>query len=302
MKYVEIDGIQFEALTTGNRVMRDWFINPMINYILPRWLLRALLRGRSPLVDACVREPGSWECMRLSYEDQEAQGAIDKLVQKYGSFPMALRNRKRLVTRMLSELIFKHPVFGSPVGRAFSVSGVLRELVFSHQGPVHIVGVAAGTGHNIMEAMRLAPDSDSHAYMVDLSDGAVSFGRELAQRLGLADRITFIQGNVLEIDKLIDVQPDIVVAVGILEYFTDEQVADLLKAMYKAAPSGGTFVANSIQPAHGSDRFLRTVLGLHVNYREPDHLRRLLSDAGYTNFTVRSEPLGIYSILVGRKR
>jgi len=278
MKYVEIDGIQFEALTTRKRVVRDWLINPMINYILPRWLLRAVLRGRSPLVDACVREPGSWECMRLSYETEESTGAIDRMVQKYGSFPIALRNRKRMVSTMLGDLISQY------------------------DRPVHIVGVAAGTGHNIMEGMLKAPGTPSHAYMVDLSDGAAGFGQELAGRLGLSDRTSFIHGNVLEIERLIDVQPDVAVAVGILEYFTDGQVADLLKVMYKATSPGGSFIASSLQPAHGSDRFLRTVLGLHLNYRKPDHLRRLLSDAGYTNFSARAEPLGIYSILVGRKR
>jgi len=278
MKYVEIDGIQFEALTTFDRLARDYLVNPMINYILPRWLLRLLVRRRSPLLEACAREPGSWECMRLSYEAEEARGPIDRLVQKYGSFPMALRNRKRLV------------------------STILGELISTYDRPVHIVGVAAGTGHNIMEGMLRAPQVPSHAYLVDLCDGATGFGRQLAQELGLAERTTYIQGNALEIEKLIDVRPDITVAVGILEYFTDEQVMDLAKAMYRATPAGGSFLTNSILPAHGSDRFLRTVLGLHLNYRRPEHLRRLLGEAGYTDFEVRDEPLGIYSIVVGRKR
>ena len=278
MKYVEIDGIQFETLTTMNRITRDFLINPLINYVLPRSLLRAMLSKRSPLVDACAREPGSWECMRLSYDAEESQGSIDRLVQKYGSFPMALRNRKRLV------------------------STILGELISAYDRLVHIVGVAAGTGHNIMEGMLRAPDTPSHAYLVDLSGGATGFGEELARQLGLSDRATFVQGNVLEIEQLIDARPDLTVAVGILEYFTDDQVGDLLKVMYNAAPSGGSFVANSILPAHGSDRFLRTVLGLHLNYREPDHLRRLLSDAGYTDISARPEPLGIYSILVAHKR
>ena len=278
MKHVEIDGIEFEAQPTFSRLARDYLVNPMINYVLPRSLLRALIRRRSPLLDACIKEPGSWECMRLSYEAQETQGAIDKLVQKYGSFPMALRNRKRMVT------------------------AVLGELIGGYDRPVHIVGIAAGTGHNIMEGMLRVPEALSYAYLVDLSDGATGYGQQLAKQLGLAERTTFIQGNVLEIEQLIDVRPDITVAVGIVEYFTDEQVVELASALYQAAPRGGSFVANSILPAHGSDRFLRTVLGLHVNYRDPERLRSLLGRAGYIDFSVRSEPLGIYSILVGEKR
>jgi hypothetical protein len=278
MKYVEVDGIQFEALTGGNRLVRNLFINPMINYILPRWLLRKFFSRRSPLLAACIREPGSWECMRLSYEPEAPQGAVDRMVQKYGSFPMALRNRKRLVSAMLGDLISQY------------------------DRPVHIVGVAAGTGHNIMEGMLRAPKTPSFAYLVDLSDGATSFGQQLAQRLGLAERTKFISGNVLEIERFVDVPPDITVAVGILEYFTDEQAVELAKAMYRAAPPGGAFLANSIMAAHGSDRFLRTVMGLHLNYREPSQLCQVLAQANYGGFTVRCEPLGIYSIVVGFKR
>jgi len=278
MTYVEVDGIQFEALTAGRRLFRNVFINPMINYVLPRSLLRRFLCRRSPLVDACIREPGSWECMRLSYEPEAPQGTVDRMVQKYGSFPMALRNRKRLV------------------------SVILGDLISQYDRPVHIVGVAAGTGHNIMEGMLRAPNTPSFAYLVDLSDGATSFGQQLAERLGLSGRTKFISGNALEIERYVEVPPDITVAVGILEYFTDEQTVELAKAMYRAAPAGGAFLANSITAAHGSDRFLRTVMGLHLNYRGPKALCQLLGQANYSGFTVRDEPLGIYSIVVGFKR
>jgi len=278
MPYVERDGIQFEALSSGTRLVRNLLINPMINYVLPRSLLRKVAAQRSPLLDACTREPGSWECMRLSYEPEEPQGTVDRMVHKYGTIPMALRNRKRMVTT------------------------ILGELISAHDRPVHIVGVAAGTGHNIMEGMLRAPDTPSFAYLVDLSNGATSFGQQLAQRMGLGDRTKFISGNALEIERHIDAPPDITVAVGILEYFTDEQVVELAKAMYRPAPSGGAFLANSILPGHGSDRFLRTVMGLHLNYREPSFLCQLLAEANYGDFTVRSEPLGVYSIVVGFKR
>ena len=278
MTYVECDGIEFEALSPGKRLVRNLLINPLVNYVVPRWLLRKIIARRSPILDACAREPGSWECMRLSYEPGEPQGTIDRVVHKYGTIPMALRNRKRMVTTILGQLISKY------------------------DRPVHIVGVAAGTGHNVMEGMLRAPNTPSFAYLVDLSDGAVTFGRELAQRMGLADRTKFISGNVLEIERHIDAPPDITVAVGIVEYFTDEQVVELAKAMYRVAPSGGTFLANSILPTHGSDRFLRTVMHLHVKYREPSFLCQLLGEAGYGDFTVHSEPLGMYSIVVGLKR
>jgi hypothetical protein len=278
MKHVETDAIQFETMSSGKRLVRNLLVNPMINYILPRSLLRGLVARRSALLDACVREPGSWECMRLSYEPEEPRGHIDRVVQKYGTIPTALRNRKRLVTTILGQLISQY------------------------NPPVHIVGVAAGTGHNVMEGMLRAPDTPSFAYLVDLSDGATSFGQQLAQRLGLADRAKFISGNVLEIERLIDVPADITVAVGILEYLTDEQTVELAKAMYRAAPPGGAFLANSILPTHGSDRFLRTVMHLHVQYREPSFLCQLLGEANYGDFTVHSEPLGMYSIVVGFKR
>jgi len=277
MRYVEIDGIRFEVPSLLDRFVGTCFVNPLANYLLPRGMLRSILGRKSPLIEACVRNPGSWECMRLSYDFQKSDGNVDSWVQRFGSLPMALRNRKRMV------------------------SGMLGELIRNYQRPVQLVGVAAGTGQNIMEGMLQAKDTPSYARMVDLSGDATGYGRELAEKLGLADRTTFVEGNALEIDRLIEEPPDISVAVGIFEYFTDAQVLDLATAMRRVQAPGGYMLVNSTQPAHGSDRFLRTVLGLHLAYREPEHMQRLLAEAGYSEFTVRSEPVGVYSIVVGRK-
>jgi hypothetical protein len=276
MRLVELDGLVFQAPSRLDRILGT-AVRPLINYILPRAMLRRLLVGRSPLVDACIRNPGSWECMRLSYDFQESQSRVDSWVQQFGSLPMALRNRKLMVRRTLGEIIRRHG------------------------GPASIVGIAAGTGHNIMEGMLEAEGVPSHACMVDLSGDATGYGQELAKQLGLADRTRFVEGNALEIGSLIEESPDIAVAVGIFEYFTDAQVVDLAKAVSQAQAGGGHILVNSIQPAHGSDRFLRTVLGLHLTYRTPDYMLGLLQQAGYSDFEVRSEPVGVYNIVTGRK-
>jgi len=66
-------------------------------------------------------------------------------------------------------------------------------------------------------------------------------------------------------------------------------------------PRGASIVSNSLSEAHGTDRFFRRVFGLHMVHRSPDHLRELMSAAGFSDFTRFAEPLGVYHVIVGRK-
>ncbi len=57
--------------------------------------------------------------MHLSYESSPPVSSIDKFVLRYGIFPMGLRNRKRMMTRILKELIHNY----SDKGNVHIVSG-----------------------------------------------------------------------------------------------------------------------------------------------------------------------------------
>ena len=268
--------VRFERHGPLRRLLRAAVLNPVANYT-PAGAMRALLRfGKSELAAANWQDPGGWRSMVISYEGRPRQIA-DKLLVGGGAVSMALRNRKRLAGRLLAGLIDQ-----------------------CENPPAHVVGLGAGPALILLDAMARA-ESESRATLIDISSDAFDYGRQAAANAGVAERVLYLKGDVRNIRELLSEPPDILKMLGICEYLTDEQLVDILQAVAPAMPPGSSLVTNSTSPAHGTDRFLRRVFGLHMIYRTPEQLRELLGRGGFGDFTSIREPLGVYHVLVGRR-
>ena len=271
-----IDGLAFERVSGVRRALKAGLIHPLANY-MPAALLRWVLRvTKSELAASNWADPGGWRSMVISYDGKPRQIA-DKVLVTAGTMSMALRNRRRLAARVLARLIDR-----CDTSRA------------------HVLCLGAGPGHIISDAM-LQASRPSHATLVDLSSDAFDYGRSLADRLGLADRMRFIQGDVRDVAAMLDGRVDLVKMLGICEYLPDEIVVSIARAVHAVMPGGSSVVFNSLTPAHGTDRFFRRVLGLHMIHRDATQLQALMGQAGFVDFTTLSEPLGVYDVIIGRK-
>jgi SAM-dependent methyltransferase len=268
--------IEFERQGLLRRALKAAVVNPAANYLPASWVKAVLRVTRSELAAANWADPGGWRSMVISYNGQCRQIA-DKVLVGAGTMPMALRNRLRLASRVLAGLIDQ-----------------------SQGSPVHVLCLGAGPGHVITQAMTQAA-RHSVATLVDLSSDAFDYGRQLAVGRGLADRVRFIQGDVRGVRAMLKDPPHVVKMVGICEYLTDEQITDIAQAVADVMPAGSPIVFNSLSKAHHTDRFFRRVFGLHMNYRCPEDLQRLMARAGFGDFVVLAEPLGVYHVVVGRR-
>lgn len=267
----------FERLSPLRRVTKTALIDPLVNY-LPAGLLRGLLRfGKSELAAANWADPGGWRSMVISYEGNPRQIA-DRMLVRGGVMAMALRNRRRLAVRLIRGFIDRLPA------------------------PVHVLCLGAGPGHIITEAMASAQARDCHATLVDLNPDCFAYGRELAGRLGLLDRMRHIHGDVRDVRTMLERPPAIVKMIGICEYLTDEQIVDIAAAVADVMPDGTPIVFNNLTRRHGNDRFFRRVFGLRMNHRSAQELSGLMRQAGFDDFEAHDEPLGVYSVIVGYRR
>lgn len=268
--------IEFETQGLTRRALKAVLINPVANY-MPAGMMKALLRfGKSELAACNWKDPGGWRSMVISYDGQPRQIA-DKLLVGGGTMSMALRNRKLLGSRILSRLIDA-----------------------SSQKPVHVLCLGAGPGQIIIDAMSQA-NGDAFATLVDISSEAFEFGRQLAAKHGLSDKVRFVQSDVRDIREFLDHPPEVVKMLGICEYLDDSQIVSVAGAAAEVMPEGAAVVFNSISKSHGNDRFFRRVFGLHMIHRSPQQLQELMARAGFGGFVSVREPLGVYHVIVGRR-
>jgi hypothetical protein len=269
--------IEFERHGPLRRALKGGIINPLANY-LPGGLLRGLLKfGKSELAASNWADPGGWRSMVISYNGQ-AHKLADRILIKGGTMPMALRNRRLLASRILAELIEQ-----------------------AHNQPAYVLCLGAGPGHIIIDAI-LQSGCTAKALLVDLNADAFEYGKALADAAGLAKNVNFVQADVRQVGNMLAQPPDITKMLGICEYLTDEQIVAIAGALAAVMPSGAPIVFNTLSLAHGTDRFFRRVFGLKMIHRGARQLGALFEQAGFGGFTAEGEPLGVYEIVVGRKR
>ena len=281
-KMVEQDGIQFEVFSLRQKI-RHRVANPFKNWLLPGSLIRKIMVwSGSPIVLESLHRPGGWKAMEIIYQNDPPIGFIDALSVRDACFPMAIRNRKKLVTKTIAELVRK----------------------YAPESCVVIVGVGAGPGTNIQEGI-LQSGIDKHkvaAYLIDMDSDAFEYGKEAAKKRDLEENVHFIQGDAREITKHVpNIAPHIVKMIGILEYLNDEQVLDLFRAMHGAMAPGGSIITHSLEDAYHTTPFLKRALNWHIYTRTPQHASGLLVRAGFQNIAAKAEPMGIYTVLVAQK-
>ncbi len=136
---------------------------------------------------------------------------------------------------------------------------------------------------------------------MDLTSDAFRYGKSQAAERGLADRVQYIQADVCDLHEFLHEPPDVVKMLGICEYLSDEQIVSIASAVAEEMPAGSAIVFNSLSKAHHMDRFFRRVFGLHMIHRGPQVVAALMAEAGFGDFVVHREPLGIYHVMVGRR-
>ena len=282
MPSLNTDLVSFERIGFLSKLVKSLFINPMINYILPVWLMKFFLtRSSSPLLRECLVRPGGWMSMEFSYDaTAPCKDWLDFLVMRWGAMPMALRNRKKLVSWILANLIRDHAA----------------------KGHVKVLGIGAGPSRNLLSAVILAEQKDVSATCIDLDAGAFSFGKQIWKDSGVPeDAIVFLEGDAADLARKIHIVPQIVKLVGIVEYLDDDCLERLLSVCYQCLEAGGSLVTHSVSPSHGVDPFLRRVFGLHLRYRTTEQLQAKLSQVGFTEFKTTCEPIDVYTIIQAKK-
>ncbi len=283
MPRVNLRSLTMEDIGPLSKIAKAFLINPMLNRIIPaRFLKNYLSQSKSPLMQECLVRPGSWMSMELSYDKHaKAKDWIDFLALRWSAMPMALRNRRKIVSQVLAEFIQQ----------------------YGADGKVQILGIGAGPSRNLLSAVLLSGHKDIAATCIDLDSAAFAYGKKIWKDADLPEgSVEFLQGDAADLAREINIRPHIVKLVGILEYLDDASLQRLLELSRDCLRDGGMLLTHSIYPEHGVDRFMRRVFGLRLRYRSTEQIVGCLEQAGFGGFEIYPEPIGVYTIITALKK
>ncbi len=281
MKSKRVNNIEYEVYSPGQSIIK-LLSDPWKNWLLPTsWLIKLTTLSRSRLIEETRRNPGSWKSMEIVYENLAPVDWLDRMALCDNPISMAVRNRRKFVVAELTKLISQLP----------------------SDSTVNLLGVGAGPGLQAQEAILRSRISLNRirAVFIDRDDTAFAHGKTLATERGIADCLTYIQGDVRDaLHTIPDIRFDIVKLVGIIEYLSDETVVELCSTIRKRMKPSATILTHGIVDAHRAMPFLQRVFGLHHIQRDGEQVKELLRAAGFEDLSLTLLPMNVYPMVTGK--
>jgi hypothetical protein len=146
------------------------------------------------------------------------------------------------------------------------------------------------------------------ATCIDIDNEALSFASERAREMGVQDRVSFAQDNVLRLSrgrgKTTIAPQHMIYSVGLIDYLEDEHIVRLLDWAHDQLLPGGTVVLGNFDVGNPDKAFMDHILEWRLIHRTPDDLRSLFarSKFGDSPVEVRSEQTRINLFAFGTRQ
>lgn len=243
--------------------------------------------GLSAVCRSVKENAFSWRALDIIYNfDSYKETGFPTFVSKWWNDMLntqAVRNRLKLTKQLLLEAIQSH------------------HKKHGHQ-EIKILSIASGSAQGVIETLSYVkkqnPSINIQAIFLDLDPTALIYSRELAQKAGVENFITYVNKSTTDLELATkNFQPDIVEMVGFLEYRPSPKDVNLIRRIHNLMASGGVLIVSQIAP-NPEQYFLKVVVNWPMIYRTKEKFANIIEQAGFgvNNYHIFSEPLKIHNI------
>ena len=196
--------------------------------------------------------------------------------------------------------------------RKINLENTLLQAIETLRGEgkaIRLLDIAAGPGRYILDTLQKVSDTGLTALLRDREPRNLDAGRRLAQERGLRN-VTYEAGDAFDRDSLANIQPRPTLAIvsGLYELFPDNQlIARSLAGLSEALRDGG-FLIYTNQPHHPQLEMIARVLVNRdgqpwvMRCRPQAEMDSLVADAGFEKLSTVSDPWGIFTVSLARRR
>lgn len=287
----------YETNSIIKKTLRLLFV-PILN-VLPR-SFNKVVRKTSKEADEVIKTATSHHAIEILYDYNP--NVIKNKSKKFFYYfwfnlnnPKAVRNRLKLVTR--------------------EVCNAIKKLDRKEE-KINILSIASGSARAVVDALLAAEtkehlmltDNNLHVTFLDKNPQACEYSKNLIEKNQWEKKYNFRWIN----DSASNFpshfvnngweKPDIVEMVGLLDYFTDEQVIRILTIIYQNLALDGILITANI--CDNNERpFVTNVIGWKMIYRTPEDFSELVIQAGFKpeQIHILYEPLKIHFVVIAEK-
>ena len=242
------DSSQLEA-GVGDYVFRETFHTMMLSTTMARCYAKP--RGF----------PDDYETMVAIYANQpEGDDRLGPLIDRWFLGRPICRSRR--ASRDLMQATLLRAVKNWPAGE-----------------PVKVASLASGAAAELLGLCATADAAAVSASCVDIDSQALLATARRAERDGLAERISVIQGNAVPAagEGASLLPQHVIYALGLCEYLSDEQVVLLLNGAFDVLVDRGSIIVTNLGSTSPDRELMEHVLDWKANHRSAEDLRSLFA-------------------------
>jgi hypothetical protein len=151
---------------------------------------------------------------------------------------------------------------------------------FAGAGPMHLTSLSCGTAQELFDCLAESK-VPIYATCIDADAEALQTTSRIAKDRGLADHVTFLQADVVELARgrgRVDLGPQqLIYALNLCDYLADEQVQLLLDWIHSRLGEAGQVILTNLDAALPDKAFMEHILEWKVVARTEDRLRELFT-------------------------
>ena len=180
------------------------------------------------------------------------------------------------------------------------------EKSLQQKDQITILDIAAGPGRYVLETLKRHPGRNINAVLCDRDPGGIAEGRQIAKQLGLEDRVSFVQSDAFDPDRIAQAVNgqtiDIAIVSGLYELFPENDlIRRSLGGVASVLSSTGQLLYTD-QPWHPQQEMIARVLPNRdgdpwvMRCRSQAEMDALVREAGLIRKRLLIDRWGIFSV------
>jgi extracellular factor (EF) 3-hydroxypalmitic acid methyl ester biosynthesis protein len=160
---------------------------------------------------------------------------------------------------------------------------LLQRMKARSGGEVKVASLASGSASELLTLLDTPDGAALRASCIDLDGEALLATARRAERGGSSARLTLIRANVVPAsgDALPLSPQQVIYALGLCEYLSNEQIVSLLDRSYDALAPGGEIILTNLGASNPDRELMEHVLGWTANHRSVEELQSLFTSSKF---------------------